>query len=154
MNCQAQTFRPRAWSAPTRPDENWLQYFVPSPDLTSTVSIPNRWARDAIFPTLPWEERFTYQIHIPSPASGLFGVASVPLVWEVAEPLRGPHARAATTTAASRPGSFLRRRARMSSRLRRREHAYARKAAPFSALGGLACRKLLVRVVRAAHQRA
>src|SRR4029079_14120884 len=110
MNCQAQTFRPRAWRAETSPGENWLQYFVPSPDLISTVSIPNLWAREAIFPTRPCDVRLTYQIHIPSPASGFFGATSVPVVWEVAEPLRGPVARTAMTTAASRAGSFLRRR--------------------------------------------
>src|SRR3954447_26269123 len=128
MNCQAQTRRPRAWRRLTTDEENWLQYPVPSPDLIRTVSMLCACAFLAIAPSLPCEERFMYQIHIPLPASGLF-LASVALVWDEAPPTRGPAARARRSAAAIRASVVVRRRARMNSRLRVTKHPTAGKAA-------------------------
>ena len=75
---------------------------VPSPDLISTVSIPRACARFAILPILPCAEWLMYQIHIPSPASGLFALAVSSVVWETAPPLSGPAASATSAAVASR----------------------------------------------------
>src|SRR3977135_2177385 len=118
MNCQAQTFSPRACSPLTTAGENWLQYVVPSPDLIRTVLIPCACAFFAIPPSLPCEEWLRYQIHMPLPASGVLPVL-VPLVWDVAPPASGPNPSESTpATAAVRTSALVRRRERMDSRLR------------------------------------
>src|SRR5215218_3290618 len=111
--------------------------------------MPFAWAFFAIAPSLPCEERLMYQIHIPSPASGLFA-AGVSLVCDEAPPAKGPAAIATSAAAAIRARVVVRRRARMNSRLRTPKHALARK-------GACLCRgrgwELLVGVVGAADQR-
>ncbi len=100
---------PLAFSAETSEEENWPQYFFPSPDLISTVSIPRACALAAIRPTLPPAERLTYQIHIPSPASGFFacsgtGCASCAATF----PPSGPATSSiATAEAARQPRTVL-----------------------------------------------
>src|SRR5262245_20835334 len=70
------------------------------------VSIPALRALEAILPTLPRWARFTYQIHMPSPANGFFALGS-----EAAPPVKGPatSAPAATAAMASSARVFLRR---------------------------------------------
>src|SRR5262249_60585516 len=97
---------------------------MPSPDLIRTVSIPCACAFFAIALSLPCEERLRYQIHIPSPASGLFGASA--LVCAEASPPSGPTERARARAAASRTRLFLRRRRRSGPRRWGEEHASAR----------------------------
>src|SRR5258706_3423842 len=105
----------------------------------------------AIAPSLPCDEWFRYQIHMPLPARGLLP-AVLTLVWDEAPPVSGPAARRTRAAPAISARVCLRRRARMDSRLRTPEHASARKAAWSGLLSRRRGGQLLVLVVRGAHQ--
>src|SRR5215213_11008474 len=79
-----------------------------------------------------------YQIHIPSPASGLFPALAW-LVWDEAPPAKGPAATATSAVAAIRARVVVRRRARMNSRLRTPKHASARKGACYAVEAAGSC---------------
>ena len=83
----------------------------------------------AIAPSLPCDDRLRYQIHIPSPASGLLALGASPVVWETAPPLSGPAARLTAVAAAAMASRVLRRRKRMVRGYEPQKHAPAGKAA-------------------------
>src|SRR5690242_15433005 len=86
-------------------------------------------------PSLPCDERLRYQIHIPSPASGFFGLTAGsvvgvdPAVCESAPVLSGPVATPSARATAAKTRMVLRRRKRMVRGYERPKHAFAGKGA-------------------------
>src|SRR6516225_11588593 len=67
--CQAHTRRPAEWSVDTRVGLNCDHMVEPSLDLIITVLMPYWRAVAMIEDVVPPDERDTYQIHMPRPAS-------------------------------------------------------------------------------------
>ena len=133
-------------SAETSAAENCDQYLPASPDLISTVSIPRRFAFAAIALTLPRWALLTYQIHIPSPASGLAAATGASrggsVVCERASPA-GRRTRIVSVATAQHAAATARvRAAAIVISVRTLKHAPAGKAAP---LGSAALRAALER---------